>query len=359
MEQVAAPTLRKRDPWLDNAKGLLMILVVTGHLLAPITNYSRMAKWLYYLINSFHMPMFLMISGFLSRRRILQKDNVGIINKLVTPYLLAQILLYVLACFIPGGVYEIGADYDRMSFLKPIYALWYIFAMILYNLVCVQWQPQKRPVLSLAVVMAMSLGIGCFRMIDFMYLSKIIGFFPYFMMGFLAGGKVVERIRKPSARTIAAGAVILAGWGVFIYFGCIRYHWIVNSKVFLMTHRYTNMEAGDQIWYGLFARLAMLTLTPVIATAMLAVMPRVRTVLTHLGERSVYIYVLHCLFIIAYRCGGWGSYITTPARKIGLIAAAVGISFLLASKPVQWAFHRILEPKADIRNLFRQDCSGK
>ena len=182
MEQVAAPTLRKRDPWLDNAKGLLMILVVTGHLLAPITNYSRMAKWLYYLINSFHMPMFLMISGFLSRRRILQKDNVGIINKLVTPYLLAQILLYVLACFIPGGVYEIGADYDRMSFLKPIYALWYIFAMILYNLVCVQWQPQKRPVLSLAVVMAMSLGIGCFRMIDFMYLSKIIGFFPYFMM---------------------------------------------------------------------------------------------------------------------------------------------------------------------------------
>ena len=52
-----------RDPWLDNAKAGLIILVVVGHMVStPRLNFPTF-EWIYDFINFFHMPAFLVISG--------------------------------------------------------------------------------------------------------------------------------------------------------------------------------------------------------------------------------------------------------------------------------------------------------
>ena len=50
----------------DNLKAYLIALVVIGHVLQYFTDYSDLAKGLYLFIYSFHMPLFFMISGYLS-----------------------------------------------------------------------------------------------------------------------------------------------------------------------------------------------------------------------------------------------------------------------------------------------------
>ena len=60
-------TEKVRDPYFDNAKLLLIFLVIFGHLIQPfVEDYSQIED-LYYLIYTFHMPGFILISGYFSK----------------------------------------------------------------------------------------------------------------------------------------------------------------------------------------------------------------------------------------------------------------------------------------------------
>ena len=59
---------QKRNIWLDNVKGFLIICVVAGHFLeSGIDYHSNMCKSLFLFIYSFHMPLFVFAS-FLQKR---------------------------------------------------------------------------------------------------------------------------------------------------------------------------------------------------------------------------------------------------------------------------------------------------
>lgn len=55
----------RRDARFDNLKGILIFLVVFGHLLELVGGPA--AAWLYRLIYSFHMPAFVFCSGWFAR----------------------------------------------------------------------------------------------------------------------------------------------------------------------------------------------------------------------------------------------------------------------------------------------------
>ena len=62
MKQVLTYKSFKRDPFFDNVKILLMLLVVFGHIVPPGQGKICLAsfEWVY----SFHMPLFVFISGY-------------------------------------------------------------------------------------------------------------------------------------------------------------------------------------------------------------------------------------------------------------------------------------------------------
>ena len=59
--------MEKRDAYFDNAKLFLMILVVFGHFLQPFVNDHPLYDDLYYFIFTFHMPAFILISGYFAK----------------------------------------------------------------------------------------------------------------------------------------------------------------------------------------------------------------------------------------------------------------------------------------------------
>ena len=55
--------MKTRDAKIDNLKGILIFLVVFGHLLELVITKGH-AKYIYELIYSFHMPFFIFLSGY-------------------------------------------------------------------------------------------------------------------------------------------------------------------------------------------------------------------------------------------------------------------------------------------------------
>lgn len=343
------PKTKVRDPWLDNVKGFLMICVVLGHMLWPIAQDSNIAMWLYYVVNGFHMPAFMILSGYLSKRRVQERDNVAVINHLLTPYLLSQLMIYFVGCLVPGALENVveNSTLSMMSFFKPIYALWYIFGMILFNFFCIQVQPQRHPAIWMVVSVAACLVMGIFPTVKFMYLSKMICFFPFFLLGLLLDKSVLERLRKPGILTVL-GALVLIAWCAVMYF----FRSDINRSLFYMMSRYSDIFSENAILKGIIGRGCLVLAAPLMLFGLLTVMPRKRTILTRLGERSMYIYILHifCVYIMRWITGDRMN--ANLWQKILVVAVAIAIPFLLASNPVRKVFHRILEPKADIRNLF-------
>lgn len=60
--------MKERNLKLDNAKGILITLVVIGHMLLPIQGTTRGVTNFFYMIYTFHMPAFVFISGLLAQR---------------------------------------------------------------------------------------------------------------------------------------------------------------------------------------------------------------------------------------------------------------------------------------------------
>lgn len=57
----------QRDAFFDNAKYAAIVLVAVGHAWEPLRDGSRAVSALYMLVYAFHMPAFIIISGYFSR----------------------------------------------------------------------------------------------------------------------------------------------------------------------------------------------------------------------------------------------------------------------------------------------------
>ena len=82
---------RKRDPYLDNVKFVLIAFVIVGHSLVPTLN-TDSARSLYIFIYTFHMPLFVLVSGYLSRNfwNSNAKTN-KLVDTFVVPYVIVEV----------------------------------------------------------------------------------------------------------------------------------------------------------------------------------------------------------------------------------------------------------------------------
>ena len=82
---------RQRDYLFDNYKVLLIILVIIGHFTEPSYRNNDFLYTLKWLIVSFHMPAFIFISGYFSKRELTFSK---LFQKLVIPYLIYEFIYY-------------------------------------------------------------------------------------------------------------------------------------------------------------------------------------------------------------------------------------------------------------------------
>lgn len=131
----------KREKWIDTIKGLAIICVVLGHAIdgirsaAMYTGYERFLRNLEDIISTFHMPLFITVSGYLYAKVYLYKSLSKKKEKIIN-----FILLYLEWCFlwyifktISGKLTISGTTIkDLISIpIRSIGVYWYLYILIL------------------------------------------------------------------------------------------------------------------------------------------------------------------------------------------------------------------------------------
>jgi fucose 4-O-acetylase-like acetyltransferase len=84
--------LKERDYYFDNAKFLLIFLVVFGHLISPVKDQSELVYTIYNFIYTFHMPAFILISGYFTKGFFKKGYLRKILKKVLIPYIIFQVV---------------------------------------------------------------------------------------------------------------------------------------------------------------------------------------------------------------------------------------------------------------------------
>ncbi|WP_460218118.1 acyltransferase family protein [Psychroserpens sp. MEBiC05023] len=126
---------------IDLFKGLLIVFVISGHILLGKVNESILKTMIY----SFHMPVFIAISGFLCNLNKLLKTNcLEIIKKylfrIIIPWTLAVIVYFLLTAI---KNHHFNALELIKAFITPIYHLWYIPGLLSWIILSLSFKRLK------------------------------------------------------------------------------------------------------------------------------------------------------------------------------------------------------------------------
>ena len=213
---------------LDIYKGLLIFLVVWGHFMMPLIDREYpVARRLFLLIYSFHMPAFIFLSGYFYYGSWKKRGTV--FNSICSWIVLYCAMKMLLNC---SDILFYGEKKLIPNFLHESYAPWYILVMIIFKLLLlpiefIQKINKKDIGTNIYLILLITFS-ACLSMLnmpwqekvgDFLALDRVVSFAPFFYMGmlykkYLSSGRVsvFEKTNKPLFIT---GAVFTATFIIF------------------------------------------------------------------------------------------------------------------------------------------------
>ena len=110
---------------VDNIKIFLIFLVVFNHIIAfQLVKADQVVRFVWYGITIFHMPAFIFISGYLSKK---PQDVMKNVKNLLIPYILGYTLTWAAQIWLGNKM-----DYELLRHSGTV--MWYVLALFAYRL---------------------------------------------------------------------------------------------------------------------------------------------------------------------------------------------------------------------------------
>lgn len=268
---------KQRDYLFDNYKALLILLVVMGHFIEPCAGNTAFLHTVKWLIVSFHMPAFIFISGYFSKKEL---PFPVILRKLAVPYVIYEIIYYLFYTFVMQK--ETG-----LYLLYPKFSLWYLLALFVWRAVTPY---VKRIPHYMLFTIASGLLIGCSDMKDnFLSLPRILYFYPFFLAGMHFNRDIVTKLRSRSVRVLSACAAAAAT----AFFALSPVCHALSPKIFYGRYNYAYL--GQEIPAGILTRCICYAVGFLMTLAVMALVSEKKTFFSYLGTRTMAIYLFHGL----------------------------------------------------------------
>lgn len=324
----------ERDLRVDNVRGILIILVVIGHFLLPLYQ-TRLITNLLYLIYAFHMPCFIMISGFYAKS--VYKNGYfrwGKIVQFLWLYFLYKMVVNIteglLAGYIPlfpDFFHESGAPWYLLAL-----AIWYMTLPFFKNF-------REYPLNAIAIflilfgVVFLKYGVSCG---DFLSLDRVLSFAPFFYIGYFYNQENLDSYL--SSRTRVAVDWLAAGLAVLIFLGMYDLFMRYNLVVYGAEYRRYDPALHPYIW---LINLIWYVVAFIMSMGLIGIMLNRRMlILTNLGQRSLQVYMLHRP--IRDLCQYYGVYdLVNPHSKLNVLLVVLlsaGLAVLLGSDTIYRGF---------------------
>lgn len=309
---------------IDNIKVLLIFLVVFNHIIAfNLVKVDTVVRYVWYAITIFHMPAFVFISGYLSKK---PQNVLKNFKNLLIPYVLGYTLTWYSQIWLGRSV-----DYE---ILRPTGSvMWYILALFIYRLT-IEALGKIRFIVLLSILFALWAGTRP-EFTTFLSSSRIVVFFPFFVAGYLWKSEYITAIRKFKGKWI-----LVAISGVLLW--AIPNYMIPNEMgiaIFRGNHGYQLCGLTDP--QGVILRLLMYLVSFVVVYTMLALVPDIKLPLTYVGRHTMGIYFFHYPILIIMN----GLYLLM-IPQMNNVWALLGVSFLfllvLGSLPVDLLYTGVL-----------------
>ncbi|KJK41621.1 membrane protein [Streptomyces variegatus] len=333
---------KQRDSFFDNAKYLAIVLVAMGHAWEPLKGDSRILEAAYQVVYAFHMPAFIIISGYFSRSFDMRPDRLKrLITGVAVPYIIFETAYPLFKRVIDNDPHQ------EISLLDPWYLTWFLVALFIWRLTTPIWNLVRRPLplaLGLAMLATVTPEIG-----DDLDLQRVLQFLPFFVLGLVMKPEHFHMVRRRSVRI--ASVPVFAAALAFSWWAVPR----MNTAWFY--HRDAAQELGAPWWTGPVMVLAMFGCSLVLTACFFAWVPRRRMWFTALGAGTLYGYLLHGFLVKAGDYQGWfeASWLHHPAGEILVTVLAAAVVTVLCTKPVQRVFRFAMEPKMEW--AFKRDAA--
>lgn len=272
-----------RDKVLDGIKFLLICMVVVGHSLEPSRYSSSIIDWIYSLIYLFHMPLFVLLSGYFSKTINREKFKKGALRQ-IESYFIASLLVYVLS------------THTLNEFINPTQANWYLLSLILWRLIIVVSQEVKMGGGKL-LIFSFILSIVTFALPitkGFLMLAwgRTVQFLPFFVIGYLFTADNIDFLRFKSKRIlIILVSIIICVTVVFL--SCRAFHLLEFHRTSLLP---IVDEPGVPSTRLCFLKLFVEISAIVLSLAMLTIR-NLPSNICKLGRYTLSIYILQIVII--------------------------------------------------------------
>ena len=190
-----ANSIKERIYKFDNIKLLTILLVVVGHVIEPYTKHSDMFRSLFIFIYSFHMPLFIFISGLFQKR--FSDTNKLKINKVAYYVILGFSLkiLNALCRMVKSGKFKMdvfgGGAID-----------WFLFVLSMFMITAYLLR-KVHPAITLSIAFVLGSVCGYFPSInDDMWLSRYFVFLPIYLIGYYMTPELLIKIEKKGGANV-------------------------------------------------------------------------------------------------------------------------------------------------------------
>jgi fucose 4-O-acetylase-like acetyltransferase len=274
-----------RNAFFDNLKFILIFFVIFAHTLTQLVKSAPIIEVLYTYIYSFHMFLFIFVSGYFSKKIGTSGFKKYDAVKLMLIYIISYLGYFFYSQVIPGlhpTNFDLTVPYD---------VLWYLVSLLAWR-VFLPYVVELRHPIILSFLIAILSG---YIIEDhyFLSLSRTIKFFPFFLCGYYLSqekvGKLVKSFPKPLAVSLL-GLTFLIFMVVRIKYNFSYFMWFYNMA------SYATLGVGKA--YGWLGYGIVYTVAVINSVCLMALVPWQKTRFTELGQNTLYPFVLHDFFIM-------------------------------------------------------------
>jgi fucose 4-O-acetylase-like acetyltransferase len=330
-DAVPSPERPQRDPWPDNAKLVLIVLVAVGHLLSKgLTGRLPAAHAVYVWIYLFHMPAFIFLAGYFSGGRSISERSLrSIVTRLLVPYLIFTVLYSV-------AVYAAGGHHLRVDLVNPYWLLWFLPALAVWRLLTPVYLNLRWP---LTISLVVGLGAGMLDRVNADFtLSRILAFAPFFVLGALTTPERLRLLQQPLARLAGAG-VLLTSFAVV----AVLHTRIGTPGALFWDSGYQGQGLSTLAGFG--TRMLMYVVGAALLLSVIAVVPARRSWLTAIGAASLYVYLLHGFLVRGASTVHLLDHVQSIVGLAVLVVVTTGVCLVLGSPPVRRIARPFVEPR--------------
>ncbi|MEU7135204.1 acyltransferase family protein [Streptomyces sp. NPDC046261] len=333
----ATPAPAARDPFFDNAKYLAIVLVALGHAWQPLTYTSRAATALYLAVYMFHMPAFILVSGYFSRGFDMSPAKV---RRLITGIAVPYVIFEVAYTYFQHWAED--APDEPISLTNPWYLNWFLAALFVWRLTTPIWKTIRWPVpvaFALAVLAAFSPEIGS----DF-DLQRVLQFLPYFVIGLRLRREHFELVRRRWVRI--AAVPVFAGTVAALYWLAPR----MEDGDEWVFHNASVQDLHEPLWAAPVMTFALFGCAAVLIACFFAWVPGRAVWFTALGGGTLYGFLLHGFLIKLSRWWEWydaAEWIRRPVGEVVVTVLAIAMMTVLCTRPVRRVFRCVVEPRME------------